>query len=54
VESRPELGDGRTPGVEDVHRAARLSLGVGGASALLCALMAAGVSRALCPVTESV
>jgi adenosylcobinamide-phosphate synthase len=54
VESRPELGDGRTPGVEDVHCAARLSLAVGAASALLCALMAAGVSRALRPVTESV
>ncbi len=52
VESRPRLGDGRTPGVEDVQRAARLSLAVGvGAAALcavaLCAAVAAGVPRAV-------
>jgi len=39
VESRPRLGDGRAPGVEDVHRAVRLSLAVGAASALLCAIV---------------
>ncbi|MGO9322314.1 MAG: cobalamin biosynthesis protein [Solirubrobacteraceae bacterium] len=38
VESRPQLGNGRAPAVEDVHRAARLSLAVGVASAALCAL----------------
>jgi adenosylcobinamide-phosphate synthase len=37
VEDRPELGDGRAPGVRDVHRAARLSLAVGAAAAALCA-----------------
>lgn len=37
LESRPQLGDGRAPGVADVHRAARLSLAVGTASAGLCA-----------------
>jgi adenosylcobinamide-phosphate synthase len=39
VESRPQLGDGRTPEVADVQRAARLSLAVGVAAAALCALM---------------
>jgi adenosylcobinamide-phosphate synthase len=38
VESRPQLGDGRAPTVEDVHRAARLSLAVGIAAAALCAI----------------
>jgi adenosylcobinamide-phosphate synthase len=38
VESRPQLGDGKAPTVEDVHRAARLSLAVGIASAVLCAI----------------
>jgi adenosylcobinamide-phosphate synthase len=38
VESRPRLGDGRAPGVEDVHRAARLSLAVGVACAGVCAV----------------
>lgn len=38
VESRPQLGDGRAPDVEDVHRAARLSLAVGIAAAALCAI----------------
>jgi adenosylcobinamide-phosphate synthase len=37
VESRPRLGEGRTPGVEDVHRAARLSLAVGVTAAAICA-----------------
>jgi adenosylcobinamide-phosphate synthase len=44
VESRPQLGDGRTPGVADVHRAARLSLAVGAAAAALCALATATVT----------
>ncbi|MHB1808264.1 MAG: cobalamin biosynthesis protein [Solirubrobacteraceae bacterium] len=47
VESRPQLGDGRTPGVEDVHRAVRLSLAVGAASAGLCALARAALDRAV-------
>jgi adenosylcobinamide-phosphate synthase len=47
VESRPRLGDGRAPGVKDVHRAARLSLAVGLASAGLCAFARAAVNRAL-------
>jgi adenosylcobinamide-phosphate synthase len=46
VESRPRLGDGRAPGVKDVHRAARLSLAVGAASAGLCALARAVLDRA--------
>jgi adenosylcobinamide-phosphate synthase len=36
-ESRALLGDGRAPAVRDIHRAARLSLAVGAASAALCA-----------------
>jgi adenosylcobinamide-phosphate synthase len=44
VESRPELGDGRTPRVEDVHRAARLSLAAGAAAAALCAVATATVT----------
>jgi adenosylcobinamide-phosphate synthase len=47
IESRPPLGDGRAPGVEDVHRAARLSLAVGAASAGLCAIARAASDRAL-------
>jgi adenosylcobinamide-phosphate synthase len=39
VESRPQLGDGKAPTVEDVHRAARLSLAVGIAAAVLCAIV---------------
>jgi adenosylcobinamide-phosphate synthase len=38
VESRPRLGDGKAPTVEDVHRAARLSLAVGITAAVLCAI----------------
>lgn len=55
VESRPRLGDGRAPGVEDVHRAARLSVAVGAGAAGLCALaIAAGLSPALRPITDGV
>jgi adenosylcobinamide-phosphate synthase len=39
VEDRPELGDGRAPAPEDVHRAARLSLAVGLAAAGVAALI---------------
>lgn len=47
IEQRPELGDGRAPGVDDVRRAARLSLAVGAASAAICAAGAAfGSGRA--------
>jgi adenosylcobinamide-phosphate synthase len=45
VESRPRLGDGRAPDVNDVHRAARLSLAVGVASAGLCAVARAALDR---------
>jgi adenosylcobinamide-phosphate synthase len=38
IESRPRLGDGKAPSVEDVHRAARLSLAVGITAAALCAI----------------
>lgn len=38
VEPRPRLGNGKAPTVEDVHRAARLSLAVGIAAAVLCAI----------------
>jgi adenosylcobinamide-phosphate synthase len=54
IESRPQLGDGRAPGVEDVHRAARLSLAVGVAAAALCALAAAGLPHALRPIADGV
>jgi adenosylcobinamide-phosphate synthase len=47
VEARPQLGDGRAPGVEDVHRAARLSLAVGAAAAAVCALATAALPRGL-------
>jgi adenosylcobinamide-phosphate synthase len=53
VEDRPQLGDGRTPGIEDVHRAARLSLAVGVAAAL-CATAIAGFRSALTPQMEPV
>jgi adenosylcobinamide-phosphate synthase len=46
VEDRPRLGDGRAPAVEDVRRAARLSLAVGAAAAALCALAATCLTRA--------
>jgi len=46
LEARPQLGDGRAPGVEDVHRAARLSLAVGAAAAALCAVAAAAMGSA--------
>jgi adenosylcobinamide-phosphate synthase len=45
TESRPRLGDGRTPDVADVHRAARLSLAVGAATVALCAALATVVDR---------
>jgi adenosylcobinamide-phosphate synthase len=45
VQARPLLGDGPAPSVEDVHRAARLSLAVGSAAAVLCALLALGIAR---------
>ena len=54
MESRPQLGHGRTPGVEDVHRAARLSLAVGATAAALCALVAAGLRRVLHPTASGV
>lgn len=38
VESRPRLGEGRTPTTGDVRRAARLSLLVGAAAAALCSM----------------
>lgn len=37
LQTRPVLGGGREPGVQDVARAARLSLAIGAFSALLCA-----------------
>jgi len=37
AEVRPALGDGRAPDAADVRRAARLSLAVGAAAALVCA-----------------
>jgi adenosylcobinamide-phosphate synthase len=54
MESRPRLGQGRAPDVEDVHRAARLSLAVGAASAALCALVAAGLQRVAHPTASGV
>lgn len=44
VQRRPSLGDGRPPTTRDVDRAARLSLTVGAATAVLCA--AVGAARA--------
>jgi adenosylcobinamide-phosphate synthase len=43
LESRPQLGDGRAPGTEDVRHAARLSLAVSSAAAALCALASAAL-----------
>jgi len=40
VEERPRLGDGRAPQPADAARAARLSLAVGAAAALVCAAAA--------------
>jgi adenosylcobinamide-phosphate synthase len=54
IQSRPRLGHGRAPAVGDVHRAARLSLAVGGAAAALCAVIGAGLPAALTPKTKSV
>ena len=54
IEFRPQLGDGRAPGVEDVHRAARLSLAVGIAAAALSAVTAAGLPHALRPISNAV
>jgi adenosylcobinamide-phosphate synthase len=54
TESRPRLGNGRAPEIEDVHRAARLSLAVGAAAAALCTLAAAGLPPALRPTAGSV
>lgn len=47
VEHRPHLGDGHAPTPADVHRAARLSLAVGAA----CALLAAAARALLAPRT---
>jgi adenosylcobinamide-phosphate synthase len=54
VEWRPQLGDGRAPEVEDVQRAARLSLAVGIAGATLCALAATALPRAFSPSANGV
>ena len=54
IESRPQLGEGRTPGVEDVHRAARLSAAVGIAAAALCAIATTRLPRALGPAANAV
>lgn len=40
IELRPALGRGRAPVIDDVDRAARLSIAVGTAAALLCAAVA--------------
>jgi adenosylcobinamide-phosphate synthase len=40
VEHRPHLGDGEPPQIGDIHRAARLSLAVGAAAAVLGAAVA--------------
>ena len=53
VEDRPQLGDGRAPSTDDVHRAVRLSLAVGVAGAL-CATAVAGLRSALTSVAEPV
>ncbi|MQA15477.1 MAG: cobalamin biosynthesis protein [Pseudonocardiaceae bacterium] len=45
IEQRPFLGDGRTPGAEDLARAAQLSRAVGAAAAVLCAVSALGAGR---------
>lgn len=46
VELRPQLGDGRAPMAQDVHRAARLSLAVGATSAAASVAVRALRSRA--------
>jgi adenosylcobinamide-phosphate synthase len=43
TELRPALGDGTPPTVADVRRATRLSLAVGAAAAVVCAVMRTGV-----------
>lgn len=45
VERRAPLGDGRAPAAEDIARAARLSLAVGAAAALICAAARVGMRR---------
>jgi len=45
VERRAPLGDGRAPATPDIGRAARLSLAVGAAAALICATARAGMGR---------
>jgi len=45
VERRAPLGDGRAPATPDIGRAARLSLAVGAAAALICAAARAGMGR---------
>ncbi len=45
VEPRPQLGDGRAPATADIARAARLSLAVGAAAALVCGAARAGLER---------
>ena len=47
VELRPVLGDGRPPAVTDIRRAARLSLIVSTAAALVCAAACLSVTPAL-------
>lgn len=49
IEQRPFLGDGRAPQPADAARAARLSLAVGAASALLAAGMRAGLRTIIVP-----
>jgi adenosylcobinamide-phosphate synthase len=44
VEYRPHLGDGDPPQIDDIHRAARLSLAVGTAAAVLGAAVASARS----------
>jgi len=46
VEHRPQLGDGAAPGTNDIHRAARLSLAVGTAAALIAAAAASARTAA--------
>ncbi len=43
-EDRPQLGHGRVPDADDIRRAARLSLAVGTAGALIVAIVRRGVS----------
>jgi adenosylcobinamide-phosphate synthase len=45
LERRPELGDGRAPGVPDVRRAVRLGRVVGGLAAVVCVTGAAALAR---------